>query len=79
MPSLALYAEIPDNLVPTETKNEPLQPLSAPQHWSQSTTKQGGPIKRTTNKQIRVQGAPPLRGETPNGLKIIKILELLNL
>ena len=69
--TLALYMGLADHLIPSDVKNQRLQPfMPPPREWSQSRPTQGVKRIRETifkypkGDPIRAQGYPPTEGET---------------
>ena len=85
-PTLALYMGFSDQLIPSDVKNQRLQPfMPPPREWSQSRPAPGGQKNQKNNFQLPKrrpnQGSrvPPKRRGNLNALKMKKILQLLNL
>ena len=84
-PTLALYMGFPDQLIPSEIKNQRLQPFLPPTGKGVNP----GPSRGQRNQKINLQTtrkrptqgsrAPPMKRGNPNAQKIKKILGLLNL
>ena len=84
-PTIALYMGFSDQLIPSDVKNQRLQPLCHLQGADPIKAHPGGPKepeKQLSDTQKETQSGlqvPPTTGGDLNALKMKKILQLLNL